>query len=76
LVPVVVRDEDFDDPAVSGHDPFGTIFESALADFTKEEGVFDLRIRVEDTSANANETTIVKAFTVTPALQRSRAVRH
>ncbi|HEX6095581.1 MAG TPA: S8 family serine peptidase [Thermoanaerobaculia bacterium] len=77
-VPVAVHGEDLEDPSVSGRDPAGTIFECALAEITKEEGVFDLRIRVEDTSANTTEMTLVAAFAVAeaPSPRRSRVVRH
>jgi hypothetical protein len=75
-LPVVVRGEDFDDPAISGREPAGTIFECALEEITTEKGVFDLRISVEDASANTTETTLEAAFAVTESPRRSRSVRH
>jgi subtilisin family serine protease len=75
-LPVVVRDEDLADPAVSGHDPSGTIFECALTEVAKDEGVFDLRISVEDASANSTEMTLMAAFAVAASPPRARAVRH
>ena len=60
---------------MSGRDPNGTIFEAALEAFTREEGVFDLRISVEDASANTIEVTLEAAF-VKAGLRRMRAVRH
>ena len=71
-LPVVVRGEDFDDPTMTGRDPTGTIFECAL-EITNEEGVFDLRVSVEDESANTTETTLEAAVAVSG---RNRAVRH
>jgi len=47
-----------------------------LAEITKEEGVFDLRVSVEDASANTTETTLEAAFAVKAGLPRTRAVRH
>lgn len=70
---VVVRGEDFDDPAMTGRDPGGTIFECALDEITTEDGVFDLRVSVEDESANATETTLEAAVAVAG---RNRAARH
>jgi hypothetical protein len=75
-VSVVVREEDFADPNVSGREPAGTIFESTLSEVTAEAGVFDLRISVEDESANTTETTFLAAFEVTATPRRTRAVRH
>lgn len=73
---VVVRGEDYASPEISGHDPTGTIFECALDEITNEEGVFDLRVSVEDASANATETTLEAAVVVQPGVPRTRAVRH
>jgi subtilisin family serine protease len=75
-VPVFVRGEDFEDPLMSGRDPAGTIFEAALEELTREEGVFDLRISVEDGSANTAEMTLEPAFAVEAGGRRSRSVRH
>jgi hypothetical protein len=75
-IPVTVHDDDFEDPAVSGRDPAGTIFECSLSEVAATEGVFDLRILVEDASANATETTFTEAFEVTAGQPRTRAVRH
>jgi hypothetical protein len=60
---------------MTGRDPAGTIFECALTGIAQEEGVFDLRIRVEDANANATETTFEAAFTVTERPRRARTVR-
>ncbi len=76
VLPVVVRGEDYASPELSGHDPTGTIFECALEEITREEGVFDLRVSVEDASANTTETTLEAAVAVQVGLPRSRAVRH
>jgi hypothetical protein len=73
---VVVRGEDWEDPSTSGRDPAGTIFECALDENTNEEGVFDLRVSVEDESANTTEMTIEAAVAVHKADPRARAVRH
>jgi hypothetical protein len=48
----------------------------SLEELTNEEGVFDLRVSVEDASANTTETTLEAAFAVTPGSRRTRAVRH
>jgi Subtilase family/Peptidase inhibitor I9 len=75
-LPVVVRGEDFDDPVMTGRDPAGTIFECALGEITSEEGVFDLRVSVEDASANTTETTLEAAVAVHKPDSRTRAVKH
>jgi hypothetical protein len=75
-LPVAVRGEDFPDPLMSGRDPTGTVFESELTELAAGEGVFDLRVSVEDGSANTTETTFVAAFAVAESPRRTRAVRH
>jgi subtilisin family serine protease len=75
-LPVAVRDEDFVDPNVAAREPVGTIFESSLSAIANEEGLFDLRITVEDASGNATETTFIAVFEVAPSQARRRSVRH
>lgn len=81
-LPVAIREEDFGNPEYSGHDPQGTIYECSLASLTEQEGSYDLRIAVEDASANTLETTWEGAFEVVPNVPvpprrpRGRAVRH
>ena len=70
----LIQAEDFE-PRTVGDPPRGTIFECALSEVTESEGLYDLRIDVEDPTGNSTETILQPAFEVVGAPKRTRPVR-